>query len=252
MVSMTELHGSLFGMRLGGLLGLAALFLVSPAIHAGTADGIVPYQEGPGSVFVSNAITPPGETVSVPVDISAATDIAGVNVRLQYDPDVFSSPSVTRGSLLEDSHLMSSYSPEAGRLCVLAYSFDATPFTDLTGPVFSLNFEVDNSAPDGVYPISFLIDESGVFPSSGLSDLSGHSLEHTQQGGTITIESATQTTVPYDIDANLIVDVRDLLLFCSDWVHSPTAARSNFDRQGEVDDRDLFLFSAWWFHREEQ
>ncbi len=236
------------GRAIPGLWVLALLMVLLPAVGVQAAGSLASSQGGSNGIIVSNAVTPPGSTVLVPVTLSAATDIAGVNIRVEYDPRAFSSPSVVRGSLLENTHLLFWDSPEAGRLCALAYSYDASPFTALTGTAFSLSLAVDNSVPDGDYLVSFVTDESGVFPSSGLTDLAGSRLPHTQTGGTITVDSSAQTEVPYDIDRNGIVDAADLLLFCSDWIHSPGAARSNFDQTGEVDKQDLFLFSEWWLY----
>jgi len=220
-------------------LGIFAFLLIGlPAAMAGAT----------GNISVLNAVTPPGTTVLVPVTVSAATDVAGVNVRVEYDPAIFSSPSIVRGSLLEGKHLVFSDSPEAGRLCALAYSYDTSSFTAQTGTVFSLSLAVNSSAPDGVYPVSFSTDTSGFFPSSGLTDLAGTRLEHTQTGGTITVDVSAPPTVPYDIDRNRIVDGSDLLLFFSDWMHSPGADRSNFDQTGNVNAWDLFLFSQWWLY----
>lgn len=251
-------HGIVFLRR--SLWVLAFLLIGFPATMA----------EATGNIAISTTITPPGTTVLLPVILSSATDIAGVNIRIEYDPSVFSSPGVVRGSLLEDSHLIFSNasgivpplpqksfegnhlifsnSPGTARLCALAYSYDASPFTSQTGTVFSLSFMVSASAPDGVYAISFSTDSSGYFPSSGLSDLAGNRLEHTQTAGSITVDSSAPPQMPYDINRDGMVDAADLLLFYSDWLTAPNAERSNFDQSGMINHQDLFLFSRWWMY----
>jgi Cohesin domain len=226
---------------------LSAIFLAAfmfASTHAANADNANGSQSAANNITVADAVTPPGYSVVIPITVAAATDIAGVNIRVEYDPNIFSAPIIDRGSLLEGKHLLFSDSPQPGRLCAAAYSFDASPFTTLNGTVFTLSLYVVPTAPDGDYTVSF--STGGNLPSSGLCDLAGNRLEHTQTGGTITVDASAIPGMPYDIDRNGIVDETDLMLFCRDWIHSPTSTRCDFDKKGSVNELDLFMFSAWW------
>lgn len=246
MVSRTEPRIDLAGKDYFHLWMLGIMLLMLLAGEAIAAERSASSQQGTNMIAIKKAVTSPGSTVEIPVTLSAATDIAGVNIRIEYDPVVFSSPGIVRGSLMENQHLLFSENPVAGRFCALAYSYDSSSFTAQNGTVFSLSFEVSSEAPTGEYPVTFSIDNSGVHPSSGLTDLAGSRMDHMQSPGTISVEEGEE--LMYDINKDDVVDAADLALFCSDWIHSSTDGRCNFDFEGEVDKHDLMLFSTWWMY----
>ncbi len=197
-------------------------------------------------ITTANAVAPPGSRVVVPVAIAAVTDVAGINIRLVYDSSVLTSPKVERGWLLAGQHLLFSHSPEPGRLCAAAYSYDASPLLAREGTVLRLCFEVSPSAPEGSYPLSFATD--GNLPSSGMTDLAGAGVGHMQIAGAVVVDASARPGFPYDIDRNGMVDGADLMLFRADWAESLTDSPCDFDVTGRVDEMDLLMFTVWWLY----
>jgi len=198
------------------------------------------------SVTLGTATTRPNGVALLPVEISAATDLAGVNLRLVYDPDVFPSPSVLRdGSLLEPSHLLFSHSPEAGSFNVVAYTpLGTPPFSARAGTVFTLALPIAPSAPDGDYPVEFSTSGAALLASSGLSDRSGISISHTALAGSVVVRSATSC----DLTGDGQVTCEDLLLLMKDWHQSSAVPLLPADINGDtrVDEKDLMILSKEW------
>ncbi len=198
------------------------------------------------SVGLDTVTARPNAVAQVPVNISAATDLTGVNLRLEYDPGVFSSPSLLReGSLLEVSHVLTSYSPEAGKFNVVAYAPPGTsPFAGRSGTVFSITLQVASSAPQGSYPITFTRTGPALLASSGLSDVGGESITHTALPGSVVIRSATSC----DLTGDDRVTCEDLLLLIKDW-HRTSAAPllpGDINQDTVVDEQDIMIFSKDW------
>jgi len=203
------------------------------------------------SVTLGTATARPNGVALVPVEISAATDLAGVNLRVAFDPDVFPSPSVLReGSLLEPSHLLSSHSPEAGIFNIVAYTpLGTPPFSAHSGTVFTLALQIAPTAPDGDYPVEFSTSGPALLASSGLSDRNGISISHTALAGSVAVRSATSC----DLTGDGQVTCEDLLLLMKDWHRISAAPLLVADINGDtrVDEKDLMLLSKEWQRTEE-
>lgn len=185
-------------------------------------------------------------TARVAVNVSAASDIAGVNLRLEYDPAVFSSPSlVSDGNLLETSHVLASYSPEAGKYNVIAYApAGAPPFSDRSGVAFTMTLQVASSVADGTYPIVFAATGTSVLAPSGLSDGNGSSMIHTALPGNVMIQSV----ISCDLDGDNQVSCCDLLLLMKDWHRTSMSPLLDADINGDtiVDGQDLMYYCNEW------
>jgi hypothetical protein len=196
------------------------------------------------SLAIEHDSTAPGGVVFVPVSIFAATDVAGINLRVEYDPAILSSPTVVRGMLLADSHLLWSNSPAPGRFDVMACSTDTFPLADRAGTVLYLGFAVDEFAAEGLYPISFAADGTLGLPASGVSDMAGIRISHTAEPGSVVVKPGIQA----DLDFDGSVSGADLLRLLRDWHSTPALLGPNADLNDDhvVDEEDLILFSTEW------
>jgi hypothetical protein len=85
--------------------------------------------------------TAPSTTVTVPIDVTAASPLAALNVRLRYDPTFLTLAGVSNGALLSSSHEVHYSTPDYGQLNIVVYSpTGATPFTASSGTVVALTF----------------------------------------------------------------------------------------------------------------
>jgi len=197
----------------------------------------------------------PGEMIDVPVQISAATDIAGLNLRLDFDPSAFSSPSVAPGPLLASGRLLDSYAPPEipGRVNIAAYApaggitVDAMPAV-----VFTIRLQVSADAEPGDYAIAYAeplsISPSLILTPSGLSDRSGNSLEHDPNPAQVTV--LAQGEIAGDLDGDGLVSDMDLFLLSTNWWHATPLplAEADLDGDSHCDTIDLLLFIEQWHH----
>lgn len=146
------------------------------------------------SITVGSVTGGPGGTVVVPVQLNSDQALAGVNVRLDYDETILEEPSAVRGSLLAASHAMDYYSPQAGKLNVVAYgSSGATAFGANSGVIFNLRFKVKDGASLGaVANINFAAEIAGppTLPGSGVATAAGASVAHTPAPGSVTVSGS--------------------------------------------------------------
>ncbi|MFP4581365.1 MAG: cohesin domain-containing protein [Candidatus Sumerlaeia bacterium] len=143
------------------------------------------------SISVDSVEGAVGGEVLVPVSIDSDQSLAGINVRLEYDSSILEAPSAVRGSLLQSDHALEYYSPEAGKLNIVAYgSSTVAPFASTSGVIFNLVFNVKEGAAIGsVADIAFAAEITGTpsVPGSGLSDATGVSISHPITEGSVTV-----------------------------------------------------------------
>jgi hypothetical protein len=186
----------------------------------------------------------PGETITVPVEVSAATDIAGVNLRLDFDPSVFSSPAVSPDALLVPGHLLDSHAPPetSGRFNVTLH----LPAGTLPpGEILTITFQVDADAEPGDYMITYAsalpVAPGLTLTSSGLSDRMGTSLDHDPIPAQVTV--LPPMGILGDLDDDGTVNENDLFLFLTNWHLSPLSLlKADMDEDGDCDHCDLLLF----------
>jgi hypothetical protein len=200
----------------------------------------------PASISLDYAVARPGTSVEVAVNVSSEFDIGGVNVRLEYDPAVFSSASVSgAGTLLGAGHSMQFSSPAPGRLDALAWAPAGTgPFTGRSGVVFTMVFDIEQGAAAGDYPIPMTSEGPVILASSGLSDMNGNSIPHTVEPGIVDIR-ALRTC---DVDCDGKIDGADLLKLLQQWhwVSEKPLPAADLNWDTAVDVRDLMIFQADW------
>ena len=158
--------------------------------------GVISISAYSDSIEFEEVAVLPGGAALIPVNISSATDIAGINISMKYDSNVFSSPAALRNNtILQEDHDIHSYIPQDGEFFVTAYSpLNALSFTEQSGTVFTLSLEVDPAALYGTYVIDFATSEIPLASSSGLSGLNGNSIEHERITGIVSVQETVEPT----------------------------------------------------------
>ena len=129
-----------------------------------------------------------GQTVSVPVTLTATTSHTAALVRVQYNAAVLESPSLTAGALLSKSHMPDSYAAAAGRFNVAAYASSGMPsFKAKSGTLFTLIFRIKTTAPIGPSPIIFTAVGAPGLPSSDLVGVAGNVVSPSAIAGSVTV-----------------------------------------------------------------
>ncbi len=197
-------------------------------------------------ISLGYAAAGPGDSVKIEVNVSSEVDLAGVNVRLEYDPTVFSSATVSgEGTLIGAGHMMQFHSPAPGRLNAVAWAPSGTsPFEARSGVVFTVILQIDPSAAKGTYPISFTAAGPVILASSGFSDANGNSIAHTVEPGSATVRSANLC----DMNGDSQVNTADLLLLLQDWHRTSVRPLLDADIDGNtvVDEKDIMILCRDW------
>jgi hypothetical protein len=169
--------------RVEGLALAFALLMATGAYPATTID-------------IGDAIGHRTGDVWVPVEISADTDIAGVNLRIEYDPGILTLDTILpQKPPLGNEHLVLWHSPEPGKLNAVVYA-PAGPAVLARQPetLLFLLFNIQADVPDTTTStdIAFAAAVAGPpgLPGSGLSDSLGNSVPHAADGGSVQIETA--------------------------------------------------------------
>lgn len=136
-----------------------------------------------GAVYVAA----PGDLLQIPITVSSGSDLAGVNIRAEFDPDILTSPDVARGPLLSSLHRLSWSAPTTGSLNIAAWAPPGAPaFAGRSGTVFTIQLRVSSSAERGeAHLIRFSALGPGNLAPSGLRAFSGSSLPHTLNNGQV-------------------------------------------------------------------
>lgn len=138
-------------------------------------------------ISVGNCRTAPGTTITVPVEVTAASPPAALNVRLRYDPTFLTLAGMSNGALLSPAHKVHYSTPANGQVNIVVYApIGATPFTASSGTVVALTFASSTRAPIG-HVTEIVYDSGGFRPlvSSDLSDVAGASVPHTPTTGLV-------------------------------------------------------------------
>jgi hypothetical protein len=200
----------------------------------------------PAMVSVGDGPVRPGGTVDIAVAVDGGIDLGGVNLRLEYDPVVFPSANVSPGPLLDPSHVVKSHSPAAGKFNVAAYAPPGAPsLAGQSGTVFTISLQVSPSAATGEYPITFSASGATMLASSGVSDMSGTSIAHAAEPGSVTVFEALVT----DLNTDGEITGADLMIIIRDWHKwhyyiDPMPADINQDEW--VNEKDLMIFMKDW------
>jgi len=129
-----------------------------------------------------------GETVSVPVTLTATASHTAALVRVQYNTAVLENVEVAAGVLLSTRHAIEFNAPAAGRFDVAVYAPSGLPsFTAKTGTLCNLTFRVKTDAPLGVSPIIFTTIGTPSLSSADLVGISGAAVTPSAIAGSITV-----------------------------------------------------------------
>jgi hypothetical protein len=135
-----------------------------------------------------------GQSVSVPVTLTATTTHTAALVRVQYNSAVLENVRVTSGPLLSTNHVLDSYAPAAGRFNVAAYAPSGMPsFTAKSGTLFNLTFRIRPTAPAGTSAITFTTVGTPALPSADLVGITGGVVTPTATAGSVTVGLAGVT-----------------------------------------------------------
>ena len=167
-------------MKTKHLVSLLCVALLCPAF-VGSVLG-----EG---IDIGDAWEKPGRAISVPVTLTAPSNMTAAFIRVNYDATVLENPSAAAGVLLSSGHVLDFHSPAPGRLNVIVCSSSGAPaFTARSGVLFYLRFDIKEDAPAGVYPLTFTTSGAPALPASNLVNTAGALVAHTQSPGKVTVD----------------------------------------------------------------
>ena len=157
---------------------------------------------------IGDAAGAPGDIVAIPILLSGNTDMAGVHVRLTYDPAVLEwdtgiTSYAQAGPLLTSEHNWGLESPVAGRVNFWFGDNGSSivPFAAQSGTLCTIRMRILASAPGGDSLISVRTEAAAapgwpVDSCASVSDDEGYSISLTPQGGVVTVAGATATPTP--------------------------------------------------------
>jgi hypothetical protein len=151
-------------------------------------------------ISAGNCRTAPGTTITVPVDVTAVSPLAALNLRLRFDPVFLTVAGISDGPLLSASHEVHYSTPADGLVCIVVYSpIGATPFTASSGTAVTLTFAPSRQAQIGHFT-EIAYDSLGLprLVSSDLSDLAGASVPHTQVTGLVSFITTVRNWPLYE------------------------------------------------------
>jgi hypothetical protein len=154
-------------------------------------------------IGVGDCLGAPATTITVPIEVSSATPLTALNVRLRFDPSVLTFAGLARGPLPTPEHMLY-YQPLPGGgegwLNVVVYAPAGAPaFRSLSGTVAELTFAVSPEArvPSATF-IVFETDGSALMPASDLSDLAGASVPHRHAYGRVSFVTTARNWSLYE------------------------------------------------------
>ncbi len=204
------------------------------------------------SVSIGSVDGVPGATLEIPVDVDVSEDLVGIHLRLKFNPEVFLSPQVEKGPLLNGNHLMEYASPKDGELNIVAYSkLGGAPFNGHNGTVLLIGMTLSDFAPAGSHAIGFAtpVVETVTLPPTGLAGVSGTPIQHSRTAGEVRIEGLEDG----DLDGNQDLNGLDLLLFSHWWRSQPNSSNSAANviktpPNDLIEARDLLRLIDLWKH----
>ncbi len=125
-----------------------------------------------GTIAIGEGSLKSGGTVTVPVTIDDNPGIAGFNFTLNYDKDVMTPVSITKGALIQQGTFTSNLEqgvPATELKEVSVYWGNDTNITE-DGELFNITFEVTSGMEQGLYPIS-LNYEKGDITDAAFNDV---------------------------------------------------------------------------------
>ena len=168
----------------------AAQFILVAALAAiAVGIGGLPAPRLANTISIGEAAGRPGETVSLPVTLQAAGDCSALLLRLEYDPGALEAPSAGEGAILAPAHSFDAFSPQPGRLNLVACGLtEIAPFASQTGVVAELHFRIRNEAPEGAVEIALTSAGTPDLPNSNLLDAAGATLTHGVAAGRVIVK----------------------------------------------------------------
>ena len=132
-----------------------------------------------------------GQSVSVPVTLTATTSHTAGLVRVQYNAAVLENVRVTSGPLISASHALDFYAPAAGRFDVAAYAQSGMPSLKAkSGTLFFLSFRIKPTAPSGLSRITFTTVGTPAMLSADLVGITGAAITPAAIPGSVTVGGA--------------------------------------------------------------
>jgi len=134
----------------------------------------------------------PGESVVLPVNLTATMNCTALLLRLEFDGTRLENPSVTAGAMISTGHTIDCFSPEPGRVNIAIYATDGAPaFTALSGLLFNLNFTIKAGATPGDARIKLTTTGTASRPAANLIKATGGTAGIVVPPGIVTVEAET-------------------------------------------------------------
>jgi hypothetical protein len=141
-----------------------------------------------------------GDTVSVDIDVSGATDLYGWQFSLGYDGTILSLLSVSAGSLLGTGGSTFWYAPDTSTSGEIISGTEtllgSVPGVDGSGTLLSLNF---NTIAVGTSPVNIYVNDADPGLPTEMLNSSGNPISFSSTNGGITV------VVPEPISATLFL-----------------------------------------------
>ncbi|MFP4379738.1 MAG: choice-of-anchor D domain-containing protein [Candidatus Sumerlaeia bacterium] len=151
------------------------------------------------SMTIESVNSEAGRVVSVDLNFEASEDVAGFGAIIEYDETDINLTGISRGSALAADHAIVSEIPDSGKVIVYGYSESGpVAMNAQSGTLCTLNFEIASTLASGaVIDISFADanTENPPLQGSGLSGMTGESIVHTANNGSITIAQSADIEV---------------------------------------------------------
>lgn len=129
------------------------------------------------TITVGSESSAPGTQVIIPVSITNASSIAGMNFGITYDAAILSNPAVAKGSLVPDDFTLDSNKVSDGEFRFLFYKDPTANINAGAGIIVNLTFDVSAGANGGqTSAINVMPANFGVSNDQGISTVSNYQI----------------------------------------------------------------------------
>jgi len=139
-------------------------------------------------IDIGDASGNPGGAVSVPVTLTAPSNMTAAFMRVSYNATVLENPSAAAGALASSGHALDFNSPAPGQLNVIVCSSSGAPaFTAQSGVLFYLQVDIKRGAAPGDYSLTYTTAGAPAIPTTNLVNTAGALVAHSTSPGKVTV-----------------------------------------------------------------
>ncbi len=188
----------------------------------------------------SQEVSVSSSTITTTVVISDVNNLGGFEVTLVYDPSVVHVEDVTLGDFLSSTgRTVSPLSPQVdnttGRVIFGGYSLGTQPGPSGTGVLATVTLSPQDAGQTDL-----------ILQNSQVVDISGSTMEVTNQNGHITVTECPR----WDVDCDGDVDISDIMQVAGHWncKQGDTCYNSKYDidQDGDIDVADIMIVAGHW------